>query len=116
MNAGKKGVKMILVTDGVYGRYMKSGKQPGEGQKIEATKEEATAGARRWRQHKEGEESDVMTRMMELETWEPRRMGRDLCRKTKRRANREMAAENRQRVRRKMMRHMWRRNGLTQQK
>ena len=52
---------MILVTDWVYSRCMESGKQPGEGQKIEATKEEATAEARRWRQHKEGEESDEDT-------------------------------------------------------
>jgi hypothetical protein len=43
MNAGKKGVKMILVTNRVYCRCMKSGKQPEEGQKIEATKEETTA-------------------------------------------------------------------------
>jgi hypothetical protein len=52
---------MILVTDWVYSRCMESGKQPGEGQTIEATKEEVTAEARRWRQHKEGEESDEDT-------------------------------------------------------
>jgi hypothetical protein len=56
-NAGKEGIKMVLVTDGVYCRCTKSGKQPGEGHTMEATKEEAKAGARRWRQHKEGGES-----------------------------------------------------------
>jgi hypothetical protein len=63
VTAGKKGVKMVLVADGVYCRCMKSGKQPGEGLKMEATKEEeeTKAGARRWRRHKEEDESEEDT-------------------------------------------------------
>jgi hypothetical protein len=47
VNAGEKSVKMVLVTDGVYCRCMKSGKQPEDGLKMEATKEETKAEARR---------------------------------------------------------------------
>jgi hypothetical protein len=53
-NAGTKDVRVVLATDGVYTRYMKSGEQPGRGLKIIVTKEETEEGARRWRRHKPG--------------------------------------------------------------
>jgi hypothetical protein len=46
-NAGTKNVKVVLVTDGVYTRYMKSGEQPGRGLAIIVTTEETEEGARR---------------------------------------------------------------------
>jgi hypothetical protein len=48
---------------------MKSGKQPGEGPKMAATKEETKAGARRWRRHKEagGSEEDTSDGVRDLE-------------------------------------------------
>jgi hypothetical protein len=92
---------------------MKSGKQPGEGQKIEATKDEATAGARRWRQYKEGEESDDDTndgfRDLGAEMDGARSMSED----KEAIESGDISGESPQGVRRKMMRHMWRRNGVT---
>ena len=46
-NAGTKNVKVVLVTDGVHTRYMKSGEQPGRGLTIIVTTEETEEGARR---------------------------------------------------------------------
>jgi hypothetical protein len=60
-NAGTKNVKVVLVTDGVYTRHMKSGEQPGRGLTIIVTTEETEEGARRWRQHKEEGESEEDT-------------------------------------------------------
>ena len=49
-NAGTKNVRVVLVTDGVYSRYMKSGEQPGGGLKMIATKKET-----KQREHDDGD-------------------------------------------------------------
>jgi hypothetical protein len=67
-NAGTKNVKVVLVTDEVYTRYMKSGEQLGRGLTIIVTTEEAEEGARRWRRHKEegGSEEDTSDGVRDL--------------------------------------------------
>jgi hypothetical protein len=60
-NAGTKNGGVVLVTDGVYTRYMKSGEQPGRGLAVIVTTEETEEGARRWRRHKEGGGSEEDT-------------------------------------------------------
>jgi hypothetical protein len=96
---------------------MKSGKQPGEGLLVR----ESRGKRRRKRQRREREDGGdtrkrrraKKTRAMESEIWGPRWMERDLRRKAKGRANREIAAANRQKVRRKQTRYTWRKNGVT---
>jgi hypothetical protein len=97
-NAGTKNVKVVLVTDGVYTRYMKSGEQPGRGLTIIVTTEETEEGARRWRQHKEvgGSEEDTSDGVRDLGAEMDRRNRR---RKRMRRMNRKTAAASRRKAR-----------------
>jgi hypothetical protein len=67
-NAGTKNVKVVLVTDEVYTRYMMSCEHLGRGLTIIVTTEESEEGARRWRRHKEegGSEEDTSDGVRDL--------------------------------------------------